>query len=89
MDLNLYDFYSTWIGGLLQMIRAVQQFLFSPISTWFDIFPDFSGLGMFGNLLDSVFPGFMSMNLASVILGGGIIVLLVWRLVIFILDIVF
>lgn len=88
MDFNFYEFYSTWVGGLLQMIRAVQQFLFSPISTWFDIFPDFSGLGMFGSMLDRVFPGFMSMNLASVILGGGITVLLVWRLVIFILDIV-
>lgn len=88
MDLNISQFYQTWVGGLLSMIRAIQDFLFTPMQEIFSWLPDFSPPNLLIQLLGAVYPPFLEASLASLILGGGIIVLLVWRLIVFIVDLI-
>lgn len=88
MDLNISEFYVTWVGGLLAMIRAVQSFLFTPMEELFSWLPDFSVPNLLIQLIGSIYPPFLETSLASLLLGGGIIVLLVWRLILFIVDVI-
>lgn len=88
MDLNIYDFYVTWVGGLLSMIRSIKDFLFTPMQDIFSWLPDFSAPNLLIQLIGSIYPPFLEASLASLILGGGIIVLLVWRLLVFITDVI-
>lgn len=77
------------IAGLLAMIDAVNVFLFSPISQLLESYlPHLGALNRFIDLVQVVFPGFLSISFSEIILGGGIVFLLVWRVCMFFIDLV-